>query len=139
MGHCQGRKTGHTSSWERKWVSLCQLDALENCADSSTCTCIVLRWVAEGKIPWGFWPPGSLVPSDDGIWLKDGVRQHAWDELEMDDDGEEGSEEQDSEMEELSSEEEDTKAASGESDDEDEEKPAVLGGNLGRFGALRIE
>jgi hypothetical protein len=143
MGHCQGWKTGRTSSWERKWVSLCQADSLENRADSSMCTCTVLRWVAEGKIPWGFWPPGSSVSSDDGIWLKDGVRQHAWDELEMDDDedGEEGSE--DSESEEVSSEEGDTKArimvALGESDDEDEEKPAVRGGNLGRFGALRIE
>ncbi|KAF8560047.1 P-loop containing nucleoside triphosphate hydrolase protein [Imleria badia] len=104
----------------------------------------ILRFVAEGKIPWGFWPPGSLVSGDDGIWLKDGVQQHAWDVLEMDEDRdeEEGSEEQDSEMEELSSEEEDTKAridVASDDEDEDDEKPAVRGGNLGRFGALGIE
>ncbi|KAG8219519.1 hypothetical protein J3R82DRAFT_469 [Butyriboletus roseoflavus] len=89
----------------------------------------ILRLVAEGKIPWGFWPPGSLVSGDDGIWLRDGVRQHAWDELEIDEDRdeEEGSDEQDSEMEEMSSEAEDTgiRVASGESDrgEEEEEKP----------------
>ena len=113
------------------------------------CTCTVLRLVAEGKIPWGFWPPGSPVSGDDGIWLKDGMRQHAWDELEIEDrDEEEGSEEQDSEKEELSSEEEDTGArirvASGESEEEEEEeeeeeKPAIRRGNLGRFGALSMD
>lgn len=126
-------------------MSVCRLRSLGNRADSSVCIWTVLRLVAEGKIPWAFWPPGSLVSSDDGIWLKDGVRQYAWDELEMDEDrDEQDSEEQDSEMEELSSEEEDTmggtKVGSDDEDvDEDEEKPAVHGGNLGRFGALRIE
>lgn len=111
--------------------------------------CTVLRLVAEGKIPWGFWPPGSSVSGDDGIWLKDGVQQHAWNGLDIDEDRdeEEGSEEQDSEMEELSNEEEDIGArirvASGEPDDEDEdedeEEPVVHRGNLGRFEALGID
>ena len=35
-------------------VGICQLDSLENPADGSMCTRTVLRWVAEGKIPWGF-------------------------------------------------------------------------------------
>ncbi|KAH0838031.1 hypothetical protein J3R83DRAFT_6271 [Lanmaoa asiatica] len=84
----------------------------------------ILRLVAEGKIPWGFWPPGSSVSGGDGIWLKDGVQQHTWDKLEVDE--EDGTEEQDSEMEELPSEEEDIgtgiRVASGESDGEDEDE-----------------
>lgn len=95
--------------------------------------------VAEGKIPWGFWPPGGSVSGDDGIWLKDGVQQHAWDALEID---EEGSGDQDSEMEAPRSSDEDSKFASGESDDDDggeEDKSSFRGGNLGRFGALRID
>lgn len=129
-------------------MGVCRLRTMGNRADSLVYIWTVLRLVAEGKIPWAFWPPGSLVSSDDGIWLKDGVQQYAWDELEMDEDrDEEDSEEQDSEREELSSEEEDTmgemKVGSGGSDgedaDENEEKPAIRGGNLGRFGALRIE
>ena len=123
-------------------MGICQLDSLENRADGSMCTCTVLRWVAEGKIPWGFWPPGGSVSADHGIWLKDGARQHAWDELEMDE--EVDSEEEVSEMEELPSEEEDTKSGikvptSDGSDDEDEERPAIRRGNPGRFGALMIE
>lgn len=104
---------------------------------------VVLRLVAEGKIPWAFWPPGSSISGGDGIWLKDGVQRDAWDEDEDRDEEESDSEE---EMEELSSEEGDTenriKIENDESDEEDEDnedEEPVRGGNLGRFGALRIE
>ncbi|KAG6380888.1 hypothetical protein JVT61DRAFT_5280 [Boletus reticuloceps] len=80
----------------------------------------ILRLVAEGKIPWAFWPPGSSVSTDDGIWAKDGVQQHARDDLETDE------EEEENEMGELSSEAEDINAASGESDDEDEDEEKAM-------------
>jgi hypothetical protein len=127
-----------------------------------------LRLVAEGKIPWAFWPSGSPssvidTNSDDGngIWLKDGVQTHgrALDEDDGDEeeDEEEESEEDGSEVDEASSGEEDTKAririrrAASDSSDVDEmdddeehnkaEKYVTSGrrGNLGRFGALSID
>ncbi|KAF9225464.1 P-loop containing nucleoside triphosphate hydrolase protein [Gyrodon lividus] len=103
-----------------------------------SCGLVVLRLVAEGKIPWAFWPPGSpssVIDTDgeggDGIWLKDGI-------------------------EEVSSGEEDMKAririkraASDLSDAEEgedeggyrEAEKADIGrrGNAGRFGALSID
>ncbi|KAF8445602.1 hypothetical protein L210DRAFT_3392554 [Boletus edulis BED1] len=82
----------------------------ENRFDRAMSICVVLRLVAEGKIPWAFWPPGSSVSTDDGIWARDGVQQHARDDLETD-------EEEESEMGELSSEAEDIKVASSESDE----------------------
>ncbi|KAF8846043.1 hypothetical protein BDN67DRAFT_986436 [Paxillus ammoniavirescens] len=123
----------------------------------------ILRLVAEGKIPWAFWPsgsPSSVIDTNsndgDGIWLKDGVQTHgrALDEDDGDEeeDEEEESEEDVSEIDEVSSGEEDTKprirmrrAASASSEMEDEykesEKYVTSGrrGNLGRFGALSID
>lgn len=108
------------------------------------CARTVLRLVAEGKIPWAFWPPGSSVSGDDGIWLKDGVQQDGLD-IDEDRDDEEGSED---EMEELSNDEEDIETRikiAGEPEDEDEdeddegEDKFSFEGNLGRFGALRID
>ncbi|KIK96377.1 hypothetical protein PAXRUDRAFT_10847 [Paxillus rubicundulus Ve08.2h10] len=127
----------------------------------------ILRLVAEGKIPWAFWPPGGPSSVADanaydgnGIWLKDGVQTHGWP---LDDDGDEEedegkeSEEEGSDIGKVSGEEEDMKtisrirkAASDSSDvdemeHEEEHKEAekyVTGGrrgNLGRFGALSID
>ena len=125
----------------------CQMD--ENSVENSMCTCVVLRLVAEGKVPWAFWPPDSSVLGDDGIWLKDGVQQHAWDEPEDDEDRDEDKEsgDEESEMEELSSDEDirvGVRVSSGESDDGGEEereegKALLRGGNLGRFGVLSID
>ena len=67
------------------------------------CACTVLGWIAEGKIPWGFWPPGGSVSTDHGVWLNDGAQRHACDELEM---GEE-------------------KSGGSDDEDDDDEKPAI--------------
>ncbi|KAF9245794.1 P-loop containing nucleoside triphosphate hydrolase protein [Melanogaster broomeanus] len=99
----------------------------------------ILRLVAEGKIPWAFWPsgtPSSVIDTSsdgDGIWLKNGVEQHGWDELQIDDsdgDGEEEATSDSSDVDEMEDEEE----------CEEKTKPVTRGrGSLGRFGALSID
>ncbi|CAK5264510.1 unnamed protein product [Mycena citricolor] len=97
----------------------------------------ILRALAEGRVPWAFWPPGASHPQNDGgsgIWIPS------------------GSEEEDSEDDEESQEEEserESDAGTGseggiqtepeESTEEqsDEDQPLSKPGG-GRFGALQI-
>ncbi|KIJ22078.1 hypothetical protein PAXINDRAFT_105871 [Paxillus involutus ATCC 200175] len=102
----------------------------------------ILRLVAEGKIPWAFWPSGSPssvidTNSDDGngIWLKDGVQTHgrALDEDDAD--------EEEDEDEETASDSSDVDEMEDEEEHNETEKHVTSGrrGNLGRFGALSID
>ncbi|KAH7886108.1 P-loop containing nucleoside triphosphate hydrolase protein [Phlebopus sp. FC_14] len=97
----------------------------------------ILRLVAEGKIPWAFWPPRGIPVTistendGDGIWLRDGTSQHEADEVELDD--EESAEEEEESGEEDSDVDSDTLV-----DDEDEEEKPVIS-RVGRFGALSID
>lgn len=99
----------------------------------------VLRALAEGRVAWGFWPPGTEKPSEGlGIWIPgteaagtDGELTEPDDEPEEPEQSEEGEEEEDSEEE---GEEDDEEDEDEEDDDGIEQR---VGG--GRFGALAID
>ena len=99
----------------------------------------VLRALAEGRVRWAFWPPGTdpskFSETGDGIWIRhddgDGVvnsESEGEEEMEEDDIGSESGEE-----------------ASGEEgflDEEEEEEEAEESNDrriVGRFGALALE
>lgn len=87
--------------------------------------------MAEGKIRWAFWPPGtdlSKVDSDDGIWIAGDADEGADTDLESED--EEGDSKPDGE---------DHQEHTG-SDISEEEDDGMEGIQLGgRFGALAVE
>jgi hypothetical protein len=58
--------------------------------------CLVLRYLAEGRIAWGFWPPGSTDPNakGKGIWIED--RQTAYDDDEEEAKSVDGGDDEDS-------------------------------------------
>jgi hypothetical protein len=96
----------------------------------------LLRALADGKVSWGFWPPGTeheriKAEGDgyDGIWI---TRE---DLEEVDEDSEAESEIEDDVDETATTEDGD----SVEDDEEDEDEDEVPGLNAGRFGALSIE
>lgn len=100
----------------------------------------VLRGLAEGRIRWAFWPPGTdpSIPGEagDGIWIStDGDAA----EHDLESDGEEEGVEQDraSESDEEGSERDDL--LDEEEEEEGEEEESNEAGIGGRFGALALE
>ncbi|KAG1762922.1 P-loop containing nucleoside triphosphate hydrolase protein [Suillus occidentalis] len=102
----------------------------------------ILRLVAEGKITWAFWPPGTdltVVGSsgDNGIWLTRDADQHSQ-ELDEDDDG--GSCDETDEVDsidEVSDEDGDEdENLTGEEEHQNAELKSVA---VGRFGVLAID
>ncbi|KAH7927290.1 P-loop containing nucleoside triphosphate hydrolase protein [Leucogyrophana mollusca] len=109
----------------------------------------ILRFVAEGKVSWAFWPPGTdlaMVEAEgggekgNGIWISGGVQhQDVDDESEEDDDErtQSGEEEGDGEEGEASR-SENSESGDGDEDDNASEEVAKPSG-MGRFGALAID
>jgi hypothetical protein len=93
--------------------------------------CVVLRAVSEGRISWGFWPPGTSFDiiskhnwePDTGIWIPG------------QDDDSKSSEDESDEKEEM--EEDGSRNSSDEG--ESEEEVDVIPVNAGRFNALHID
>jgi hypothetical protein len=93
--------------------------------------CVVLRAVSEGRVSWGFWPPGTpfdiisqqSLELDTGIWIPG-----------RDDD----SESSDDESDETGETEEDDPTSS-DKEEESEEVDVTLVNGAGRFNALRID
>jgi len=98
----------------------------------------VLRALAEGRVRWAFWPPGtdlSMVGgAGDGIWISDGddtVGVYSESDGEEEVEGDHGSE-----SDEKDSQESDYPDEEGEEEEEAESNEASVGG---RFGALALE
>ena len=103
----------------------------------------VLRALAEGRVPWAFWPPGTdrskLSATGDGIWIRGND-----DDAGVNSDSSDGEEEEDMEHDRESesgdegSKEDDSADEEGEEEEEEEEesKGVTIGG---RFGALALE
>lgn len=103
---------------------------------------VVLRLVAEGKIAWAFWPPGTDLMAvgssgGNGIWLTRDADQHS---QELDDDDEGGSCDETDEVDstdELSDEDGDEdENLTGEEEHQNAELKSVA---VGRFGVLAID
>ena len=97
----------------------------------------VLRALAEGRVRWAFWPPGTepsiLSEAGDGIWIPSGDDTVG---VDSESDGEEGVErDRVSESDEEGSQQDDSL------DEEEEEEEADLNEASvgGRFGALALE
>jgi len=99
----------------------------------------VLRALAEGRVRWAFWPPGTdpsmLSEAGDGIWISSGDGYSAG--VDSESDGEKEGIEQDhgSESGEEGSQEDDFP---GDDDDEEEAELNEVGVG-GRFGALALQ
>jgi len=101
--------------------------------------CSVLRALAEGRIGWGFRPPGIPIPdgavkSGDGIWLGN-LSDEASDDGHSDVASEAAS--SDTEEEEESHRDDEDKSEEMETEEEEAGIEVVMSG--GRFGALTIE
>lgn len=95
----------------------------------------VLRALAEGRVAWGFWPPGTEKADSDGlgIWISGTDVVGSDEEIDPEGDSKEsGGEDEDEESEDEESEDEDDEEEEG----EDEDRQNV---GIGRFGALAID
>ena len=108
-------------------------------AADSWCFETVLRALAEGRVRWGFWPPGTdtsvLSEAGDGIWISSGDDAAG---VDSESDGEEegGEQYRDSEPDEGGSQEGDFPDEEEEGEEDEESSKASFGG---RFGALALE
>lgn len=107
---------------------------------------VVLRLVAEGKIAWAFWPPGTDLTAvgssgGNGIWLTRDADQHPQElDDDDDDDDERGSGDETDEV-------DSTDEVADEDGDEDENLTSEEGHQnaelksvaVGRFGVLAID
>lgn len=93
----------------------------------------MLRAVAEGKVGWAFWPPGTdtehVVTEGAGIWVPKGENVEEEFDDESGDDEEQGKESGDSSEDELPS-------GTSDEDEEEEQGGATTGG---MFEALSME
>lgn len=103
---------------------------------------VVLRLVAEGKIAWAFWPPGTDLTTvgssgGNGIWLKRDADQHPQ-ELDEDDEGGSGDETDEVEStDEVSDEDGDEdENLTGEEEHQNADFKSIA---VGRFGVLAID
>ncbi|KAG2022935.1 GTPase [Coprinopsis cinerea AmutBmut pab1-1] len=94
----------------------------------------ILRALAEGRIHWAFWPPGSKLPEDDlGIWIPHDVEESEAESDDQEDDNRAAASDAESEAESAEDE--------GETDEEEDAGESGAPGlnvGIGRFGALSI-
>jgi hypothetical protein len=98
----------------------------------------VLRALAEGRIGWAFWPPGTAIASvmmdvepGAGIWAPHVMVQ--------DEGSEHESEDEDGEQPSISSESEEESEYEESAEENDDNPPPGSGVGLGRFGALILD
>ncbi|KAH7916432.1 P-loop containing nucleoside triphosphate hydrolase protein [Hygrophoropsis aurantiaca] len=114
----------------------------------------ILRFVAEGKVSWAFWPPGTDLGKIEeevgseagiGIWIPGGIRPEDDDEEsdypqeETGHDDESNSDEDDSEDGSDGHEENEEQGVSEDSEEGESEEEIVKSKGVGRFGALAID
>ena len=131
LGHSQSRTSGRESGRECECVNVFEprggYRAVDRCHFET-----VLRALAEGRVLWAFWPPGTtseaskLSATGDGIWIR---RDDGDTGVNSDGDGEE------EEMEHDRGSESGDEGSEGD-DFSDEEGEVTIGG---RFGALELE
>ena len=74
----------------------------------------VLRALAEGRIHWAFWPPGSKLPEDDlGIWIPHDVEESEAESDDQEDDNRAAASDAESEAESAEDEGETDEEATG--------------------------
>ncbi|TFK30919.1 GTPase [Coprinopsis marcescibilis] len=98
----------------------------------------ILRALAEGRISWGFWPPGSSPPRDDGlgIWIPSSDPTRMEFDSEDEEDGHASTSESDGEAN-TGSQDESEEGEEVEDDDDDFATGQNIG--VGRFEALALE
>jgi ribosome biogenesis GTPase A len=103
----------------------------------------ILRLVAEGKIAWAFWPPGTDLTTvgssgSNGIWLTRDADQHAQ-ELDDDDGGGSGDETDEVESPDEGNDEDDDEVGSPTSEEAEHEDADFKSVTVGRFGVLAMD
>jgi len=104
---------------------------------------VVLRLVAEGKIAWAFWPPGTDLTTvgssgSNGIWLTRDADQHAQ-ELDDDDGGGSGDETDEVESPDEGNDEDDDEVGNPTSEEGGHEDADFKSVTVGRFGVLAMD
>lgn len=113
----------------------------------------VLRALAEGRIPWGFWPAGVELPAEateatgHGLWIAGGnddsndLDEHGEDSAAEDGDDGDGSSESEDEDEDEDEDGDDIEEEDEESEEEGEAAPApkVVSGPRSGFAMLELD